>query len=234
MENLNALLVLVDVHVTDVEGSYEVGIDEEYRFTSDQSNVTRIKQNPPNKLGKKIFENISVAGVSDELSAENANNLISGKNRRIELEKEPNNPYDQNAIKVIGYWEDVTGRTSGQIGYLPKEVASEIASKYQDSDIGASIHIMYSPTKQKSPGFRINIWTTKAKPRKGAEIPLDSSIAVPTDPVERNLKGYELEKNGYIENAIRFYQANVEENFQGTYPYERLSIIYRKRGDYKK
>jgi len=47
--------------------------------------------------------------------------------------------------------------------------------------------------------------------------------------VDRNNKGIELEKKGDIENAIKLYEQNVADEFFGTYPYDRLAIIYRKR-----
>ena len=47
--------------------------------------------------------------------------------------------------------------------------------------------------------------------------------------VNRNNKGSELEKKGDIENAIKLYEQNVADEFFGTYPYDRLAIIYRKR-----
>jgi len=47
--------------------------------------------------------------------------------------------------------------------------------------------------------------------------------------LERNLKGIELEKAGKVDEAIRLYEQNIEENFIGNYPYDRLAIIYRKR-----
>lgn len=47
--------------------------------------------------------------------------------------------------------------------------------------------------------------------------------------VSRNLKGIQLEKNGKIDEAIKLYEANLAENFEGNHPYDRLAIIYRKR-----
>ncbi|WP_413538709.1 tetratricopeptide repeat protein [Enterococcus malodoratus] len=50
--------------------------------------------------------------------------------------------------------------------------------------------------------------------------------------VENNLKGIELEKNGKIDEAIKLYENNVKNSFDGNHPYDRLAIIYRKRKDY--
>lgn len=56
-------------------------------------------------------------------------------------------------------------------------------------------------------------------------------VAIPKDPVERNLRGSTLEREGHVENAVEFYQANVRDGFEGSFPYDRLAIIFRKRGD---
>lgn len=57
-------------------------------------------------------------------------------------------------------------------------------------------------------------------------------VAIPKDPVERNLQGSALEREGDVENAIEFYQANVRDGFEGNFPYDRLAVIFRKRGDF--
>ncbi len=46
--------------------------------------------------------------------------------------------------------------------------------------------------------------------------------------VEYNLQGKELEKQGKIDEAIILYERNVANGFDGSHPYKRLSIIYRK------
>ena len=47
--------------------------------------------------------------------------------------------------------------------------------------------------------------------------------------VQRNLKGIKLEKLGRVDEALRLYEANVQEEFDGSHPYNRLAKIYRKR-----
>jgi tetratricopeptide (TPR) repeat protein len=61
-----------------------------------------------------------------------------------------------------------------------------------------------------------------------------SKSKIPKDPVERNLEGQKLEKMGLTENAIEYYLANVHDQFDGNYPYNRLATIYRKRKLYNK
>jgi len=50
---------------------------------------------------------------------------------------------------------------------------------------------------------------------------------------ERNVKGGELEKIGSENKAIRLYEANVADEFDGTHPYERLMIIYSRRENHR-
>ena len=48
--------------------------------------------------------------------------------------------------------------------------------------------------------------------------------------VTRNSKGIDLEKKCKVDKAIELYEKNIEEEFDGTHPYIRLAIIYRKKG----
>jgi len=48
--------------------------------------------------------------------------------------------------------------------------------------------------------------------------------------VNRNLKGIKLEKEGKIDKAIKLYEKNIKEEFDGSHPYIRLAIIYSKKG----
>jgi hypothetical protein len=47
--------------------------------------------------------------------------------------------------------------------------------------------------------------------------------------VQRNLMGKRLEKEGGVLEAIALYEANILESFEGSFPYRRLAILYRKR-----
>lgn len=51
-----------------------------------------------------------------------------------------------------------------------------------------------------------------------------------SDQVERNLQAIEYEKSGDIDKAVELYELNVEESFDGTHPYERLSEYYLNLG----
>ena len=45
---------------------------------------------------------------------------------------------------------------------------------------------------------------------------------------DRNLMGQRLEKKGKTLEAKALYEANISEGFEGSFPYRRLAIIYRK------
>jgi tetratricopeptide (TPR) repeat protein len=47
----------------------------------------------------------------------------------------------------------------------------------------------------------------------------------------RNLSGLELEREGRLEEALALYRQNVDEAFEGDWPYGRLVAAYEKRGE---
>ncbi|MBD0851923.1 hypothetical protein [Maribacter arenosus] len=49
------------------------------------------------------------------------------------------------------------------------------------------------------------------------------------DQVQRNLMGKQLEKEDNVLEAMSLYEANISEAFEGSFPYRRLAILYRKR-----
>ena len=48
---------------------------------------------------------------------------------------------------------------------------------------------------------------------------------------KRNAIGEQKESEGKFEDAIRLYETNVEEGANTLFPYERLSILYKRRRD---
>lgn len=59
-------------------------------------------------------------------------------------------------------------------------------------------------------------------------------VALVSSPVDRNLKGKELERENKVEEAMALYWENVNEGFDGNFPYDRLTVIYRKEKNYDK
>ena len=217
-----------------IEAPYERGFDREFRLPDDPESVFRINQNPPKGLPTKIKEFVPVAGIGQEETRRNAESFITGKERKIELTKDPDNRFDKNAILVIGHFRQGSEQRSVKLGYLPTEIAEEIARKFPDAPIGATIKIMYAPSGRKGPGLRIDIWGLRAKIQPVVEKQYDPNLKIPKDEVERNLEGSGLEKMGLIDNAIECYLANANADFDGNQPYDRLAIIYRKRKQYDK
>src|SRR5699024_7502577 len=107
-----------------IDDPSERNYNEPYRKSDDDSNVIRLIQKAPKGTPKKVAEFVSVAGV--QRNQDDAIKVISGDTFSFKLEKEPNNPYDKNAIKVIGIFEASGEEKSLFIGYVPKEVAKEI------------------------------------------------------------------------------------------------------------
>ena len=48
----------------------------------------------------------------------------------------------------------------------------------------------------------------------------------------RNIDGMELERNGRLDLALELYEQNVDEGFEGDWPYGRLVAYYEKIGRY--
>ena len=47
-----------------------------------------------------------------------------------------------------------------------------------------------------------------------------------------NQKAMQYEKDQDISNAIKYYELCIQSNFEGSHPYNRLAILYRKQKDY--
>ena len=56
-------------------------------------------------------------------------------------------------------------------------------------------------------------------------------VAVKID--ERNRMAKEAEEDGDINNAVRFYEQNIGEDYADKFAFERLMIIYRQQKEYK-
>ena len=79
---------------------------------------------PPIPKGFQIYAGhgvgISVVGIS--FRRRNALRFAAGMDQALLFEREPHNPHDQNAIKVIG----VCGDSRDLIGYVPRDLASRL------------------------------------------------------------------------------------------------------------
>ena len=63
-----------------------------------------------------------------------------------------------------------------------------------------------------------------------AEVLQKHGFKLPPSNVDKNFLGKEFEKSGEFEKAIACYEGCIQNNFDGTFPYDRLAVIYRKLG----
>lgn len=57
--------------------------------------------------------------------------------------------------------------------------------------------------------------------------------AIMKEMIDRNAKAHELEKSGKTEQAIELFELSVSDLFNGTFPYDRLMVIYGKLKRYE-
>lgn len=76
---------------------------------------------PPMPTGYQIFaKNLPVAGIQHR--KDEAIRFAKSSNQELSLQRDSNNEFDKNAIKLIG----LSGSTQYFIGYLPKELSAQI------------------------------------------------------------------------------------------------------------
>lgn len=135
------------------------GYEQEFRREGDPSHIFHINQRQPKGLPKKIIEFVSIAGIDQSETRDYAEDFINGTERHLELERDPANKYDLNAIKVMGIWRDNEGKEyKERIGWISAEVAKVIAKNYPGLPIAATIKTVFRPHEGKSPGIRMDIW----------------------------------------------------------------------------
>lgn len=93
---------------------------------------------------------------------EAANFIVSDKEKMsIELELEPNNAFDKNAIKAIGLVKKMFGTKRYFIGYVPAEIAAFIYKKgFQNKVNAAFLFINYDENFKELVSPSINIVVT--------------------------------------------------------------------------
>lgn len=131
----------------------------DFQLKGDPPNTWRQYNYKPEGFEGLVAEEIPVAGISYKNDA--ATQFVMGVNREILLERDPDNEYDPNAIKVIGVWDDLDGEHRAQIGWIPKVQAGAIAYKHRDKPLVATIEAIFKPHRDKGIGLRINVWTTE-------------------------------------------------------------------------
>ncbi|MBI2816196.1 MAG: HIRAN domain-containing protein [Acidobacteria bacterium] len=133
----------------------------------DDSRIVRIDAPRPQGLPRIVLGDVKVAGTSRR--QKELVRYAYGTGQAIELEPEPNNEFDSNAIKVVGCWTDLSGKNCReQLGYVPKEMAAVIAHDLSGSRIAATPEVVFLPEGDKSGGLRINIWGPRRQRSKVA------------------------------------------------------------------
>lgn len=130
-----------------------------YRKPGDPEHVIRFNSTIVNDA-VRVGKNVSVAGVT--FRSDEANSFAFGHRQWCTLEFEPTNPYDKNAIKIIGYWdgtEEWDDPRHEHIGYIPKEKAKLWVGKI----LIAKIKTIYMPVNSRTVGIRIDVWEMDAK-----------------------------------------------------------------------
>ncbi len=130
---------------------------------SERPETIVVNNKPPKEYKEKLAEGLTVAGLY--IHEKKVLEFIKGENHSIILEREPENDYDANAIKVIAKWvEGNTGRTE-MVGYVRKDIAAKIA-KHSGKPIIGCLQYISLPKKQ-----------TKDNPRVGPELFYDIYLA---------------------------------------------------------
>lgn len=177
----------------------------------------------------QIFEDrLEVAGVS--FRKEDAAAFAGAKNVWLELEREPGNKYDENAIKVIGCSKGFFGTKRRFIGYVPKEVSRVIV----EGGYWGRIRPRLLKTYLGNQGY-VEILFQILGP-KGIKYQYRQTGATEVEQVEQLIQEKKYEDS--IKLLLRSIDATEQEakkTGEGVAPwyYEKLAIIYRKEKRYE-
>lgn len=141
-------------------------LTQDYRRSDDEPHVIRIDQRSAQGFPKKCSDFVAVAGISKSPQRDYATSFIYGSDREVYLEREPDNPYDPYAVRVMGKWLTDAGWQNGRLGYLPAGVASELVEGDPDFRYVVTLETMYEPRWEKGPGLRISVWCPRSKRKK--------------------------------------------------------------------
>lgn len=133
-----------------------------------------------------------------------------------------------------------------QLGFLSSELAEEISDIIlnKKSRVDARIIELIGDSST-TKGVLIEIQKyviknrqIKEKKEKVDDKAYDPSIKMHRFSYQRSIQASELEQNGYVDNAIELYHSIIDnkklEMSDASMPFDRLTIIYRKRKEYHK
>ena len=144
--------------VVTVQHRSQAPIDEGFRLPGDPPYRIRLVQRWPEGLGESLVPNVSVLAAEAAQAGMLGEMIDYGSERRIELIREGDSSGDSNAIKVMGYWSDPRGGQRGaHIGYIPRDVAAQLAQQHGRVKLGARILSMYRSRSGMPPGVELDI-----------------------------------------------------------------------------
>lgn len=184
----------------------------------------------PIPAGFRIYaDRIGVAGIANHRA--DAQSFISAGEKWVELQRDPNNAYDQNAIKVIGCKKGFFGTKRLMLGYVPRDIAKVMV----DSGVVDQIRARLLKTYQSDGGFVEVLFQILGPKDSLPEPELPDDRAHYTEHVPR-IKW--LESNGRSDDAIEKLLELVDQveresraKRSGVAPwyYEQLAIQYRRK-----
>jgi hypothetical protein len=112
---------------------------------SERPGTIIVNNKPPKEYNKKIAEGVNVKALY--LYEKKVLDFIKGEEHSIFLEREPDNEFDSNAIKVIAKWIEGNTEKSEIVGYVPREISAKVAKHSGEAIIGCLQYIRL-PKKQ--------------------------------------------------------------------------------------
>lgn len=158
---------------------------------------------------------------------------------KLVAEKDYDNEYDSNAIKISIIYLFNKEVRKVHIGFLSKETALELR-EYDDievaltkiesinyKDTNLAIYLKDEIVDEVKEKQRVLAEKKKKLEEERKLQELNSKVAF-----EMNQLAINLEKMGRVEEAVEKYIEVIKLGFNGSYPFDRLNIYYRKQKDY--
>ncbi len=193
--------------------------------------------------GYKVLKEERIVGCY--YRQENIEEVLStfGKSESLKFklvaERDYNNEYDSNAIKIsiIYLFNDEVRKM--HIGFISKETALELR-EYDDvkvaltkiesinyKDTNLAIYLKERIVDEVKKKQRVLAEKKKKLEAEKKLKELNSKVAF-----EMNQLAMNLEKMGRVEESVEKYREAIKLGFDGSYPFDRLNIYYRKQKDY--
>lgn len=122
-----------------------------------------INAKPTKRFTQLVATDVSVAGIS--YRQEVVPKLIAGSGRKIILERDPDNEYSENksAIKAMARWKEGEEEYIEHVGYVPRDIAAEIAEEYPYNELLGCLSVIYTPGEgsggeEMTAGIRFDIY----------------------------------------------------------------------------